>query len=99
MQAALESAAHGALVMVIEDVFTISGRGTVVTGTVQAAVSEDDVLALTDTGGNKIKDVPVAGIEVSGKAVKKVSAGDYAGLLLGGVGKKQAIKGMKLYMT
>jgi elongation factor Tu len=78
--------------MPIEDVFTISGRGTVVTGRVERGTlnvnEEVEIVGIRDS----IKTV-VTGIEMFRKTLDKAVAGDNTGLLLRGVDKTQVERG------
>jgi len=80
--------------MPIEDVFSIKGRGTVVTGRVERGtllpMSEVEIVGLRD---EPIKTV-VTDMEMFRKKLDKVVAGDNAGLLLRGVGKDEVARGM-----
>lgn len=80
--------------MPIEDVFSIKGRGTVVTGRVERGtllpMSEVEIVGLRD---EPIKTV-VTDMEMFRKKLDKVVAGDNAGLLLRGVGKDEVTRGM-----
>jgi elongation factor Tu len=79
--------------MPVEDVFSITGRGTVGTGRVErgkAKVGDEvEVIGL----GAHIKTV-ITGAEMFRKELDEVQAGDNAGLLLRGVDKKQLERGM-----
>jgi len=79
--------------MPVEDVFSITGRGTVGTGRVergQAKVGDEvEVIGL----GAHVKTV-ITGAEMFRKELDEVQAGDNAGLLLRGVDKKQLERGM-----
>ncbi len=81
--------------LAIEDVFTISGRGTVVTGRVergQLKLNEEvEIIGLTDT-----KKVVVTGIEMFRKQLDYAEAGDNAGILLRGVKKEDVERGQVL---
>ncbi len=71
--------------MTIEDVFVIKGRGTVVTGRVEAGtVRKAGVVRLTRTEGTG-RDVQVDGIEMFRKVVDAAAVGDNVGLRLRGV--------------
>ncbi|MBM3886663.1 elongation factor Tu [Candidatus Dependentiae bacterium] len=76
----------------IEDVFSISGRGTVVTGRAEqgalALGAEVEIVGFKDT----VK-TTVTGIEMFNKELKEVIAGDNAGLLLRGVKKEDVERG------
>ncbi|MFH0780126.1 MAG: elongation factor Tu [Parcubacteria group bacterium] len=81
--------------MPIEDVFSIEGRGTVVTGRIERGeikLNEDvEIIGLRDTA----KTV-VTGIEMFNKSLDKGLAGDNAGLLLRGVKKEDVERGQVL---
>ncbi len=78
--------------MPIEDVFAISGRGTVVTGRVERGIlkkmSEVEVIGLMDTRKTVVTD-----IEMFRKLLDEAIAGDNVGLLLRGVGKDDVERG------
>jgi len=81
--------------MPIEDVFSISGRGTVVTGRVEQGGtkigSEVEIVGLRDT-----KKTTVTGIEMFNKELKETIPGDNAGILLRGIDKKDVERGQVL---
>ena len=81
--------------MPIEDVFTITGRGTVVTGRV-----ERGQLKLNDTveivGLKPTKSTVVTGIEMFRKQLDYAEAGDNAGVLLRGIDRKDVERGQVL---
>ena len=83
-----------AFLMSIEDVFSIKGRGTVVTGRVDRGtmvpMTEVEIVGLQD---EPIKTV-VTDMEMFRKKLEKVVAGDNAGLLLRGVGREDVGRGM-----
>ena len=71
----------------VEDVFTITGRGTVVTGHVASgSVSLNDTVTLKRTNGFSMP-VTVTGIEMFRKMLNTAKEGDNVGLLLRGVTK------------
>jgi elongation factor Tu len=82
--------------MSVEDVFSIKGRGTVVTGRVDRGTlkpnSEVEIVGLTD----EIRKVVVTSMEMFHKILDKVEAGDNAGLLLRGVGREEVERGQVL---
>ncbi len=84
--------------MPIEDIFSIEGRGTVVTGRVERGTlnlnDEVEIIGFKDTS----KTV-VTGIEMFNKSLKQAIAGDNAGLLLRGTGKDDVTRGMVLAKT
>jgi len=81
--------------MPIEDIFSISGRGTVVTGRIergQVKVGEEvEIVGFRDT-----RKTVVTGVEMFKKQLDAGMAGDNAGLLLRGVGKDDVERGMVL---
>ena len=81
--------------MSIEDVFTISGRGTVVTGRVERGVlklnDEVEIVGLRDT-----KKTVVTGIEMFRKSLDFAQAGDNAGALLRGINRDDVERGQVL---
>jgi elongation factor Tu len=80
--------------MPVEDVFSITGRGTVVTGRIERGVinvnNEVDIIGLRE---EKMKSV-VTGIEMFRKLLDRGEAGDNAGLLLRGIEKNDVQRGM-----
>lgn len=78
--------------MPVEDVFTISGRGTVVTGRVERGIlkvnEEIEIVGLKDS-----QKTTVTGIEMFRKLLDEARAGDNTGLLLRGVSKEQVERG------
>ena len=81
--------------MSIEDVFTITGRGTVVTGRVERGVlklnDEVEIVGLRDT-----KKTVVTGIEMFRKSLDFAQAGDNAGALLRGINREDVERGQVL---
>ncbi len=81
--------------MPIEDIFTISGRGTVVTGRIERGVVHmGDAVQIV--GIRPTQDTTVTGIEMFNKTLSEGMAGDNAGILLRGVEKKDVIRGQVL---
>ncbi|MFZ0454692.1 MAG: elongation factor Tu [Ignavibacteriaceae bacterium] len=84
--------------MPVEDVFSITGRGTVATGRVERGqVKLSEEVELIGLGVHK-KTV-VTGIEMFRKELDSAMAGDNAGILLRGVDKKEIERGMVLAKT
>src|ERR1051326_5077285 len=81
--------------MPIEDIFSISGRGTVVTGRIERGkvkVGEEvEIVGFRDT-----RKTVVTGVEMFKKQLDEGMAGDNAGLLLRGIGKEEVERGMVL---
>ena len=81
--------------MSIEDVFTITGRGTVVTGRVERGQlklnDEVEIVGLKDT-----KKTVVTGIEMFRKQLDYAEAGDNAGVLLRGISREEVERGQVL---
>ena len=81
--------------MPIEDVFTISGRGTVVTGRIERGeVKVND--KVTIVGLKDTQDTVVTGVEMFNKTLNEGRAGENVGLLLRGKGKDDVERGMVL---
>ncbi len=81
--------------MPIEDIFSISGRGTVVTGRIERGkvkVSEEVEIV----GFRETRKTVVTGVEMFKKQLDEGMAGDNAGLLLRGIGKEEVERGMVL---
>jgi len=82
--------------MPVEDVFSITGRGTVATGRIETGVvNTADELEMIGLGANKRKTV-CTGVEMFRKILDRGEAGDNVGLLLRGVDKKEIKRGMVL---
>ena len=80
--------------MAVEDVFTISGRGTVATGRIERGVVKlNEEVEIVGIREESMKSV-VTGIEMFRKSLEEGQAGDNAGLLLRGVDKKDVERGM-----
>jgi elongation factor Tu len=81
--------------MPVEDIFTIEGRGTVVTGRIERGIvkinEEIEIVGLKDT----VKTV-VTGIEMFNKSLNEGQAGDNAGILIRGVKKEDIMRGQVL---
>jgi len=82
--------------MSVEDVFTITGRGTVVTGRVERGVlhlgDQVEIVGLS----HDIKKTVVTGIEMFRKLLDEAQAGDNIGVLLRGIEKKEVERGQVL---
>ena len=82
-------------IMPVEDVFSITGRGTVATGRIERGkVKTGDEVALI--GFNSDKKCVVTGVEAFRKLLDDGQAGDNVGLLLRGIDKKDVERGMVL---
>jgi elongation factor Tu len=81
--------------MPIEDVFSISGRGTVVTGRVETGIvkvgEEVEIVGITNT-----RKTVVTGVEMFRKLLDQGQAGDNIGALLRGVGREEVERGQVL---
>jgi elongation factor Tu len=84
-----------AFLMPVEDVFSIKGRGTVVTGRVERGVAKKgdniEIVGLRDTRSSVI-----TGTEMFHKELEQVQAGDNAGILLRGIERVDIERGMVL---
>ena len=80
--------------MPIEDVFSITGRGTVATGRIETGViNSSDPVDIIGMGAEKLKSV-VTGVEMFRKILDRGEAGDNVGLLLRGIDKEEIRRGM-----
>ena len=81
--------------MPVEDVFTITGRGTVVTGKIERGIikvgEEVEIVGIVDT-----RKTTVTGIEMFRKLLDEGQAGDNAGCLLRGIKREEIERGMVL---
>jgi elongation factor Tu len=81
--------------MPIEDVFSISGRGTVVTGRIETGIvkvgEEVEIVGIKDT-----KKTVVTGVEMFRKLLDQGQAGDNVGALIRGVGREEVERGQVL---
>jgi elongation factor Tu len=93
-----ERAVDKPFLMPIEDIFSIEGRGTVVTGRIERGTininTEVELVGIKDT-----KKVVVTGIEMFNKQLDKGQAGDNAGVLLRGIKKEDVERGQVLAAT
>jgi len=93
-----ERAIDKPFIMPIEDVFSIQGRGTVVTGRIEAGIvkvgDEIEIVGITET-----RKTVVTGVEMFNKLLDQGQAGDNIGALLRGVDKKEVERGQVLAKT
>ncbi|MFZ4894046.1 EF-Tu/IF-2/RF-3 family GTPase [Plantibacter sp. Mn2098] len=83
--------------LIVEDVFVITGRGTVATGTVQSGrVAVGDRLTASDPDGGNPVQLRVTGIEAFRRTLTVGAAGDHIGLLLGNTPKADLARGRVL---
>ncbi|MGX1023955.1 elongation factor Tu [Psychroflexus sp. MBR-150] len=80
--------------MPVEDVFSITGRGTVATGRIETGVANTgDPVELIGMGAEKLKST-ITGVEMFRKILDRGEAGDNVGILLRGIEKDQITRGM-----
>ena len=80
--------------MPVEDVFSITGRGTVATGRIETGIANTgDVVDIIGMGAEKMTST-VTGIEMFRQILDRGEAGDNAGILLRGVAKEDIKRGM-----
>ena len=90
-----ERAVDQPFLMPIEDIFSISGRGTVVTGRVErGTIHVNDPVSIV--GIKETKNSVVTGVEMFNKLLDEGQAGDNIGALLRGVDKKEVVRGQIL---
>jgi elongation factor Tu len=89
-----ERAVDKPFLMPIEDVFSITGRGTVATGRIERGIIQvNNEVEIVGIAPEKMKSV-VTGIEMFRKLLNEGQAGDNAGLLLRGIEKNNLMRGM-----
>jgi len=82
--------------MPVEDIFSITGRGTVATGRIETGIIKvGDEIEIIGLGAEKLKST-VTGVEMFRKLLDKGETGDNVGLLLRGIDKAQVKRGMVL---
>ena len=90
-----ERAIDGAFLMPVEDVFSISGRGTVVTGRIERGIvkvgDEVEIIGIRDT-----QKTSVTGVEMFRKLLDQGQAGDNVGVLLRGTKRDEVERGQVL---
>ncbi len=80
--------------MPVEDVFSITGRGTVATGRIERGIiNTNDPVEIIGLGAEKLTSV-ITGVEMFRKILDRGEAGDNVGLLLRGVDKEAIRRGM-----
>ncbi len=80
--------------MPIEDVFSITGRGTVATGRIETGIAKTgDPVEIIGMGADKLSST-ITGIEMFRQILDRGEAGDNAGILLRGIEKTQISRGM-----
>ena len=80
--------------MPVEDVFTITGRGTVATGRIETGVAKTgEAVEIIGMGAEKLTST-ITGVEMFRKILDRGEAGDNVGLLLRGIDKKDIKRGM-----
>ena len=80
--------------MPVEDVFTITGRGTVATGRIETGVcNTGDPVEIIGMGAEKLTST-ITGIEMFRQILDRGEAGDNAGILLRGIAKEDIKRGM-----
>jgi len=80
--------------MPVEDVFSITGRGTVATGRIETGIIHTgDAVSIIGLGAEKLNSV-VTGVEMFRKILDEGQAGDNVGLLLRGIDKDEIKRGM-----
>ncbi|WP_339889518.1 elongation factor Tu [uncultured Flavobacterium sp.] len=80
--------------MPVEDVFTITGRGTVATGRIETGIANTgDAVEIIGMGAGKLAST-ITGIEMFRQILDRGEAGDNAGILLRGIAKEDIKRGM-----
>ncbi|MBL4578215.1 MAG: elongation factor Tu [Flavobacteriales bacterium] len=94
-----ERAVEKDFLMPVEDVFSITGRGTVATGRIETGVvNTSDEVAIIGMGADG-KKTTITGVEMFRKILDRGEAGDNVGLLLRGIDKEEISRGMVIAKT
>ena len=89
----------GDFLLTVQDVFTITGRGTVVTGQVErGSIKVGDSVKIKDSVTGEIKISVVSGIEMFRKLLNAANTGDNVGILLRGMKRDDVSKGDILFL-
>ena len=85
--------------MPVEDVFTITGRGTVATGRIETGIANTgDAVEIIGMGAEKLTST-ITGVEMFRKILDRGEAGDNVGILLRGIEKSDIKRGMVIVKT
>ena len=85
--------------MVVQDVFTITGRGTIVTGQVESgSIKVGNSVKIKNSETGEVIVSVVSGIEVFRKMLDTANAGDHVGILLRGLNRDDISKGDILFL-
>ncbi len=96
-QVALEDI-EGDFLMVIDDVFSITGRGIIVTGTIASGmIKVGDTVKLKNIASDSVRVVTVVGIEMFRRVLDSAAEGENVGLLLRGVTRDEVNAGDTLF--
>lgn len=82
----------GTALLQVEDIFTITGRGTVVVGQCGVAFGVGDPVIIENPDGSSVESV-VAGLEIFRSRLDRAQPGDQVGVLLRGVSKQDVRRG------
>lgn len=85
--------ASGGFWLVVADCFAITGRGVVVTGTVESGTVEVGSHVTLERAGQAIRSLEISGIEQARTVVSTATAGATVGLLLRGAAKGEIVRG------
>ncbi|MEU4393112.1 EF-Tu/IF-2/RF-3 family GTPase [Kribbella sp. NPDC023855] len=88
-----DSVPAGAFVLPVQDVFSIKGRGTVVTGEIVAGTVQVGDQVLITRAGEQVAMTRVTGIEAFRKKLTAAGPGENVGLMLEGIEKSQVLAG------
>lgn len=90
---------EGDFLLTVQDVFTITGRGTVVTGQVERGfIKVGNSVKIKNSATGEIKTSVITGIEMFRKLLDTANAGDHVGILLRGLKRDEISKGDILFL-
>jgi len=88
---------NGNFSLTVEDIFSITGRGTVVTGQVSGGeIHVGETVNILDLNGNIKATTKIVGVEMFRKLLDYAKTGDNVGLLLSGISRNGVSKGDRI---
>ena len=90
---------EGDFLLTVQDVFTITGRGTVITGQVErGSIKVGDSVKIKNSMTGEVKLSAVTGIEMFRKLLDTATVGDNVGILLRGIKRNEISRGDILFL-
>ncbi len=95
------TAAQGTIrgqLLIVEDVFSIKGRGTVVTGTALAPITVGQHVTIQRTDGTSYTST-ITGVEASNESLQTVNPGDDVGIMFADIDRNQVASGDRVIVV